>query len=86
MTFEKALKAFLAVWTDQKIRDERLNWRCHEALELARKYLSGEGHGDWISLRNKIHSAFGAPGDFGYGTPEGDSLIALYRSTEPSDG
>ncbi|NTG07203.1 hypothetical protein [Rhizobium rhizogenes] len=27
-----------------------------------------------------VHKAFGAPGDYGYGTPKGDALIALYRS------
>ena len=25
------------------------------------------------------HKAFGAPGDYGYGTPKGDALFALYR-------
>lgn len=28
----------------------------------------------------EIHAAFGAPGDFGYDTPIGDALAALYRS------
>lgn len=27
----------------------------------------------------EIHDAFGAPGDFGYGTPIGDALAKLYR-------
>jgi hypothetical protein len=27
-----------------------------------------------------IHAAFGAPGDFGYGTKEGDALLDLYRT------
>jgi hypothetical protein len=27
-----------------------------------------------------VHKAFGAPGDYGYGTPKGDALMALYRS------
>jgi hypothetical protein len=26
-----------------------------------------------------LHSAFGAPGDWGYGEPMGDALAALYR-------
>lgn len=26
-----------------------------------------------------VHKAFGAPGDWGYGTPKGDALFALYR-------
>ncbi|HWJ71905.1 MAG TPA: hypothetical protein VNX29_01950 [Kaistia sp.] len=26
-----------------------------------------------------LHAAFGAPGDYGYGTPKGDALFALYR-------
>jgi hypothetical protein len=27
----------------------------------------------------EIHAAFGAPGDFGYGTPLGDALMRIYR-------
>jgi hypothetical protein len=27
-----------------------------------------------------IHQAFGAPGDWGYGTPIGDALSALYKT------
>lgn len=27
-----------------------------------------------------IKKAFGAPGDYGYGTPSGDALFALYQS------
>jgi hypothetical protein len=26
-----------------------------------------------------IHRAFGAPGDYGYGTPHGDALFELYK-------
>lgn len=29
---------------------------------------------------NEIHRAYGAPGDFGYDTPIGDALAALYRA------
>lgn len=29
---------------------------------------------------NEIHRAYGAPGDFGYETPIGDALAALYRA------
>lgn len=32
-----------------------------------------------VSTREEIHVAFGAPGDFGYGTPLGDALYKLYR-------
>ena len=28
----------------------------------------------------EIHKAFGAPGDFGYGTPIGDALAKVYRA------
>jgi len=28
----------------------------------------------------QVHQAFGAPGDWGYGTPKGDALMALYRA------
>lgn len=27
-----------------------------------------------------VKAAFGAPGDYGYGTPEGDALLALYKA------
>ncbi len=27
-----------------------------------------------------LHTAFGAPGDWGYGTPIGDALLATYRA------
>ena len=27
-----------------------------------------------------IKAAFGAPGDYGYGTPQGDALFALYKA------
>lgn len=30
-----------------------------------------------------IHKAFGAPGDWGYGTPIGDALIAAYQAPSP---
>lgn len=33
-----------------------------------------------IDAIEQIKRAFGAPGDHGYGTPEGDALFALYRS------
>lgn len=29
---------------------------------------------------NQIHKAFGAPGDYGYGTKEGDALFELYHA------
>ncbi len=47
----------------------------HEAIELAgclRRLVKGR---DVM----EIHSTFGAPGDFGYDTPIGDALSALYR-------
>lgn len=28
----------------------------------------------------QVHCVFGAPGDYGYDTPKGDALFALYRS------
>ena len=28
----------------------------------------------------QVHTAFGAPGDYGYGSPRGDALQALYRA------
>lgn len=27
-----------------------------------------------------VHKAFGAPGDYGYGTKQGDALLALYQA------
>ncbi len=83
MNFREALMVFCETWNQDKIREERLSWRCGEALELAGKRLAPEILGDCAlndaELRTKIHRAFGAPGDFGYGTPEGDSLRALYE-------
>ncbi len=35
-----------------------------------------------VSVRQAIetvHRAFGAPGDHGYGTPQGDALFELYK-------
>lgn len=82
-TFEEALEAFCKAWSQDKIREMRLSWRCGEALELAGKRLAPEILGECglsdAELREKIHRAFGAPGDFGYGTPEGDSLRRLYE-------
>jgi len=50
--------------------------------------LSAEEHDNAESLRclarilegKEIHRAFGAPGDWGYGTPIGDALAAAYRT------
>lgn len=33
-----------------------------------------------IKAVDLIKAAFGAPGDYGYGTPKGDALFALYRA------
>lgn len=30
--------------------------------------------------KNRLHRVFGAPGDWGYGTPIGDALLAIYKS------
>lgn len=46
-----------------------------EAVEIAhcaRRLLNGRTVAE-------IHAAFGAPGDFGYGTPVGDALARIYR-------
>lgn len=35
-----------------------------------------------VAVRDAIdaaHRAFGAPGDYGYGTPQGDALFELYK-------
>lgn len=32
-----------------------------------------------IKTIEAVHKVFGAPGDYGYDTPEGDALFALYR-------
>lgn len=84
MTFQEALGVFCEIWSQDKIRNERLSWRCGEALELAGKRLAPEILGECgmsdAELRKKVYCAFGAPGDFGYGTPEGESLRTLYES------
>ncbi|HMQ38984.1 MAG TPA: hypothetical protein PKA33_01520 [Amaricoccus sp.] len=35
-----------------------------------------------LTAIDAVHKAFGAPGDYGYGTPEGDALLALYKARE----
>ncbi len=42
-------------------------------MAVARRLLTGRS-------RAEIHAAFGAPGDWGYGTPIGDALRALYSA------
>lgn len=32
-----------------------------------------------------VHEAFGAPGDWGYGTPIGDALLALYSANRGNE-
>jgi hypothetical protein len=54
---------------------ERAASTLREAFELVRclrRLLDGR-------TVQEIHSAFGAPGDFGYETPIGDALSRLYR-------
>lgn len=46
-----------------------------EALELVRCLRRLVGGQSAV----EIHRAFGAPGDFGYDTPIGDALAAIYR-------
>lgn len=33
-----------------------------------------------LEATEQVHKAFGAPGDWGYGTPKGDALMALYQA------
>lgn len=33
-----------------------------------------------LAAVDQVHRAFGPPGDFGYATPEGEALYALYRA------
>lgn len=60
--------------------DEEDRHALREAIELVRclRRLIPSG----ITVQ-QIRGAFGAPGDFGYGTPLGNALAALYR--QPSD-
>jgi hypothetical protein len=59
-----------------------VTWLLRESIELAgclRRLLAGRTVAE-------IHRAFGAPGDFGYGTPIGDALATIYRaSCEPKE-
>lgn len=48
-----------------------------EALELVRCLRRVLPH---LTV-DQVHAAFGAPGDFGYGTPIGDALAKLYRGS-----
>ena len=73
------LAEFCRIWTNKKIQTENLDWRCNRAVEKTRIYLASKPNGSEEKLVEMIHNAFGAPGDFGYGTPGGDCLQALYR-------
>ncbi len=33
-----------------------------------------------LLVGKSVHEAFGAPGDWGYGTPIGDALLEVYRT------
>jgi len=33
-----------------------------------------------LLVGKSVHEAFGAPGDWGYGTPIGDALLDIYRA------
>ncbi|MDP3850497.1 MAG: hypothetical protein Q8Q59_08345 [Luteolibacter sp.] len=55
---------------EQSITDQRDN---AELLNCLARMLEGK----------PIHKAFGAPGDWGYGTPIGDALIAAYQAPSP---
>jgi len=37
-------------------------------------------YADCAEFRNRVHQAFGAPGDYGYDTPLGQALKMLYAS------
>ena len=63
--------------TTRAIAYEDANEGCtgdlREASELVRvlgRLLAGKS----------VHDAFGAPGDWGYGTPIGDALLEIYRA------
>lgn len=63
---------------DRLAEDADDRWLLREAIELAgclRRALEAPG----LKVED-IHRAFGAPGDFGYGTPIGDALAQLYRA------
>jgi hypothetical protein len=44
---------------------------------------AGPSLDDLVALRGRVHRAFGAPGDWGYGKPIGDALRALYEISVP---
>lgn len=54
-------------------------WLMREAIELVR-CLRRLVPAPPVSA---LHDAFGAPGDFGYDTPIGDALYAIYRGCQP---
>jgi hypothetical protein len=57
-----------------------MNEKLHDAvgmMAVARRLLAGRS-------RAEIHAAFGAPGDWGYGTPIGDALRAFYSAPAPT--
>jgi len=70
-----AAKTHDIAYTDE---NERHTQDLKDAAELIRvlaRLLGGKS----------VHEAFGAPGDWGYGTPIGDALLEVYRSNEGSE-
>lgn len=88
MTTEIALKAFTeavqtahAAFTKNKRQLSDLSPRFWVAwLDLEAALRDGVPFDELSSVFRSAYKRFGSPGDFGYGTPEGDGLAKVYRS------
>lgn len=63
------------------------HWNALHALENAAQGTEcGAVDAKLLTLATtRIHTTFGAPGDFGYGTPEGDALAELYDACNAAE-
>jgi hypothetical protein len=76
--------------TEQKLRDAQCLLRSVLCQASTLRQIAGGAdkmsYHDLTTRRNHIHTAFGAPGDWGYGTPLGDALRDLYEIEIPRPG
>jgi hypothetical protein len=82
--FRKAVELFLSAWSHETIKAEKLRQNCIDARDRAEMWFDGllseDGDGSERDVALEIHRTFGAPGDFGYETMQGQSLALLYNN------
>ena len=49
------------------------------ACGLTMEFFENAAEPDVIEMAKKIHTVFGAPGDWGYGTPIGEAIRKIYN-------